>query len=150
MDMHSWRRRIIEKFPPLSDEAFEIVGPETKQYNCIAYAAGDTSKRWDHTKGHYWPERATRSDSIASLQEVSASLGFEECHDTKVEAGYRKVALYEKQGKWKHAARQTPSGRWRSKLGDWPVIEHISPESLSGETYGHPTIIMRRPVSEIA
>ena len=99
---------------------------------------------WSNHEDDYWPEYATRSADIQSLVEVFAGLGFAQCQDSSLEKGYEKVALYEKQDEWMHAALQTPNGRWRSKMGQGPVIEHLSPESLSGGMYGNPTIYMRR------
>ena len=144
MDTPRWAQLLITAFPKLSSEDFEIVELPSEQYNCIAYAAGDTSKWWDHNKNHYWPTHTTRSNSIESLKEVFVGLGFDQCHDRSAEDGYQKVALYEKQSVWKHTAIQTPSGRWRSKMGKGPVIEHRTPESLSGRMYGNVTTIMRR------
>ena len=119
-------------FPNLRSEGFTVIDPPCDLYNCIAYAANDTSRWWDHTPHRYWPSYATRSDRIESLQEVFVGLGFEECYDDKVEAGYQKIALYEDQGGWEHASVQMPNGAWRSKMGEGPVIEHRSPCSLSG------------------
>ena len=144
MDTHSCAGTVTQAFPRLLSEGFEIVGEPTDQYNCIAYAAGDTTKPWIHYTDHYWPEYASRSGNIQSLVEVFAGLGFKECDDSSVEDNYEKVALYEQQDKWEHAAIQTPNGRWRSKMGQEVVIEHRSPESLSGGMYGNPTIYMRR------
>jgi len=138
---------LAKAFPNLSEEEFQTVGEPSIQYNCIAYAAGDTSKWWDSIGRRYWPVYATRSDSIESLIEVFAGLGFQQCQDSSVEVGYEKVALYEDQGEWTHAAAQIPTGRWRSKMGEGPVIEHRSPESLSGGIYGEATVYMRRAVS---
>ena len=148
MDTSSWVKPLAEAFPRLSREDFEIVGASTTRYNCIAYAAGDANKWWDYSKRRYWPDYATRSDSIESLIEVFAGLGFQQCQDSSLESGYEKVALYEEEGVWTHAALQTPTGRWRSKMGEGPVIEHLSPESLSDGIYGNPTIYMRRSASE--
>ena len=79
----------------------------------------------------------------ASLK-YSAGLGFQQCRNSSLESGFEKVALYEEQGLWTHAALQTPTGRWRSKLGQGPLIEHLSPESLSDGIYGIPTVYMRK------
>ena len=147
MDTPRWVRLLVELFPRLSDEGFEVVDEPSDRYNCIAYAAGDTSEWWDHDEDNYWPASATRSDCIESLKEVFAVLGFEQCEDSRVEIGYQKVALYEEHGEWQHAAIQTTTGRWRSKMGKGPVMEHLSPESLSGGMYGSPTIYMRRTLS---
>ena len=149
MDTSSWTRRLAKAFPRLSGEKFEIVAQPSNRYNCIAYAAGDTNAWWSHRENRYWPDHATRSDSIESLKKVFAVLGFQQCQDSHVEDGYQKIALYEQQGLWTHAAVQTPAGRWRSKMGAGPVIEHLSPESLSGGKYGAPTVHMRRAVNEL-
>ena len=144
MASSSWADILAHVFPRLTSEGFEVVGQPSARYNCIAYAAGDVSEWWEPSVGRYWPDYATRSDRIESLIEVFAGLGFGQCQDSSLESGYEKVALYEEEGVLKHAALQTPDGRWRSKMGRGPVIEHRSPESLSGGMYGSPTIYMRR------
>ena len=85
---------------------------------------------------------------MESLKEVFAGLDYEQCDESGFEAGYEKVALYEMHGRFQHAALQTPNGRWRSKMGQGPLIEHLSPESLAGGSYGKPTVHMRRQVAE--
>ena len=148
MDTPRWAEILTRAFPNLTSEEFEIVEQASDRYNCIAYAAGDTSKWWDHNEDNYWPSSATRSERVESLREVFVGLGFEQCQDSQAEEGYQKVALYEQQDVWMHAAVQTPDGRWRSKMGQGPVIEHLNPESLSGGMYGNPTIYMRRVRNE--
>ena len=69
-----------------------------------------------------------------------------ECHDGSFDPDYRKIALYEDDGEYQHASIQMPNGAWRSKMGDGPVIEHRSPESLSGGPYGEVYCFMRRPL----
>ena len=93
------------------------------------------------------PPWATLTNRIESLKEAFTGLGYEQCHDRGATAGYQKVALYEAQGRMQHAAIQMPNGRWRSKMGRGPVIEHRNPNSLSGGRYGQATIIMRRAVA---
>ena len=44
----------------------------------------------------------------------------------------------------RHDSKQMPNGRWRSKMGKGPLIEHLTPESLSSGIYGEPAVIMRR------
>lgn len=145
MDTPRWAQELIRAFPKLSSEDFRIVEPASDRYNCIAYVAGDTTKTWWPNEIDYWPPRATRDNRVESLEEALAGLGYEQCDDSNVEAGYQKVALYGFQGRFEHAAVQMPSGRWCSKMGKGPVIEHFSPESLSGGPYGDATTFMRRP-----
>ena len=144
VDTSSWARLLIEWFPNLSSENFEFVGACTDRYNCIAYAAGDTTKWWWPNGIDYWPPWATRDNRMESLKEAFAGLGYEQCDDSNVEEGYQKVALYGFQGRFEHAAVQMSNGRWCSKMGQGPIIEHSSPESLSGGPYGDAAAYMRR------
>jgi hypothetical protein len=56
--------------------------------------------------------------------------------DPRVGTGYLKVALYESNGFYTHAARQLPDGRWTSKLGKAEDIEHDDPHAVAGGIYG--------------
>ena len=147
MDTSKWTDLLVGAFPNLADEEFEIVDQPSERYNCIAYAAADTSKWWWPDGINYWPPWATETDRIESLKEAFAGLGYEQCDQINPEASYNSIALYEAHGAMQHAAVQMPNGRWRSKVGKGPVIEHRSPESLSGGIYGNPTVFMRRDTS---
>ena len=144
MVMPRWAGLLVEAFPNLASEGFEIVEQPSERYNCIAYAADDTSKWWWPDGINYWPPWATLDDRMESLKEVFAGLGYEQCQNSDAEEGYQKVALYGFQDRFGHAALQMPDGRWRSKMGQGPVIEHRSPESLSAGMYGDSTAYMRR------
>ena len=62
----------------------------------------------------------------------------------------KRVALYEKQGRVDaRCITDSQTDCWRSKMGQGPVIEHLSPESLSGGMYGNPTIYMRRALAAL-
>ena len=140
---------IDEDLPHLAAEGYEITSDPTDEYNCIAYAAGETDRWWSHAAGddYYWPEHASRTPSIASLIEVFAGLGYEIWEGAGVEPGFRKVALYaDPQGDWTHAAVQLPSGGWSSKLGLYEDIGHRSPESLDPDFYGEVHCFMCRPL----
>lgn len=146
MDTSDWTNKIANAFPNLQNEDFKIVGPSTEDYNCIAYAAGDSNRWWWPDGINYWPDWAPLEKSIESLLEAFAGLGFERCENAETEDGYQKLALYEENGAMKHAAVLLPNGRWRSKMGQGPVIEHNSPESLANGIYGSPTVFMKRAV----
>ena len=144
MDTSRWAQLLIETFPHLSSEDFEIVDDPTGQYNCIAYAAGDTSQWWWPNGIDYWPPWVSLNNSMESLKEAFAGLGYEPCDDGNVEDGCQKVVLYGSQERFEHAAVQMPNGRWRSKMGRGPVIEHRRPDALAGEVYGKAMGFMRR------
>ena len=146
MDTPRLAQALIAAFPNLSGEDFEIVGEPSERYNCIADAAGDVGQWWWPDGVNYWPPWATPDNRMESLLEAFAGLGYEPCDDSNAEEGCQKVALYGFQGRFEHAAVQTPDGRWRSKMGPGPVIEHGSPESLAGGMYGDVHCLMRRPL----
>jgi hypothetical protein len=108
-----------------------VTSPKDASYNCIAFAAGDTSRKWDPgmlpNPGYYWPPGALLDDNddIDALKRALAQIGFKECDNGDLEPGYQKVALYAiSENDLLHAAVQEPSGAWSSKLGDSYDIRH--------------------------
>ncbi len=131
-------------FPRLKPENHRITSPAAIEYNCIAWAAGDTENWWQ--PGDFWPmELADPEYSIDALEAAFKALGFEPCDDALPEPGFEKVALYGHNSLYPHAARQLPGGRWTSKLGKAEDIEHDTPDVVAGGLYGEVVAIMRRP-----
>ena len=135
---------IDNQYPRLAKEGYTITSEPDDEYNCIAYAAGDRTTWWSHENGYHWPN-ASRTPDISSLVEVFEGLGFEQCINASYEHGFDKVALYQKNGEWKHASVQMEDGAWSSKLGPDEDIRHETSESISGDSYGVIHCIMRRP-----
>jgi hypothetical protein len=75
------------------------------------------------------------------------SLGFEPCSTGELEAGFEKVAIYAREGKPTHAARQIADGRWTSKLGKEVDITHTL-VGIEGPAYGQVVAYLRRPLGE--
>lgn len=134
----SW---IDEQFPAATGRHRETSAADVA-YNCIAFAAGTTDQWWSHAAGYRWP--TTRSPSAGSLVAVFNTLGYQRCDGAVVEAGYERVVLYARDGRWTHASRQLPTGKWASKLGGEEDVEHDTPECLCGDLYGDVLCIMRR------
>ena len=135
---------IQKKFPHIRQGGYRITSPASTEYNCIAWATGDTTRWWSTSPGgYYWPN-PFGNETMRSLIELFTEMGYEVCTDTQLEDGFEKVALYEKRGKWSHAARQLSSGWWTSKLGVEEDIEHITPQDLVGNLYGEIHCIMKR------
>jgi hypothetical protein len=87
-----------------------------------------------------------RAETLAAFREAFVSLGYVECRGDDLETGFEKIALFAKyQGIPLHAARQLPSGRWTSKLGEAEDIDHAL-RDLEGEVYGSVVLIMKRPL----
>lgn len=134
-------------FPMLQSSAYELTSPATIEYNCIAWAAGDTEKWWwpDTFGQYFWPPGILREESVGAFVEAFESLGYNICMDDNYETGYEKIAIYAKpDGRPTHAARQIDSEKWTSKIGRSEDIEH-GIDSLSGAIYGEPIVYMKRP-----
>jgi len=139
-----------EAFPDLAGGSYRITSPPSKDYNCIAWAAGGTEDWWwpvpPHVKEVYWPADIPRLETLAAFSQAFAALGYIECAADNLESGFEKIALFaNEQGLPLHAARQLPSGRWSSKLGEREDIEH-GLRDLEGTTYGSVLLIMKRPL----
>jgi hypothetical protein len=137
------------EFPNLHEADHEITSPATEEYNCIAWAAGDTESWWwpDEMETAYWPSAAPRQVTRLAFVLAYGTLGYVPCNDGTLEEGFEKTVLYEDvDGQPTHAARQLPDGRWASKLGPHEDIEHRAPECLEGPCYGKVVQYLKRPI----
>lgn len=135
-------------FPNLVSSSYEISSPATRQYNCVAWAAGYDDVPWDHSLRPYtyWPRRVARDGSVDSLIAAFATLRYATCTDGSLEEGFEKIAIYGlANNDWTHAARQLENGRWTSKLGAREDISHDSPHDLVCADYGNVVCFLKRP-----
>lgn len=134
-------------FPNLRDNGYSITSLAAIEYNCIAWAAGDTEAWWwpDPLNLGYWPSGIPREETIESFIKLYRTLGYAVCKNVGYEDGFEKIAIYvDSNGKPTHIARQLRSGHWTSKLGQLEDIEHTTLESLGGSQYGTVAVIMKR------
>jgi hypothetical protein len=137
-------------FSKLQTSPYRITSPRTRDYNCIAWAAGDTRYWWwpdadPDNDAIFWPAAVAREETVAAFQAAFATLGYQPCPSDSLEPGFEKVALFVgADGLPSHAARQLPDGRWTSKLGRLEDIEHTL-QDLSGDAYGTVAVVLRRP-----
>src|ERR1051325_6806511 len=100
------KRRLPQKLPKASEKHFPnltdyvVASPKDAAYNCVAFAAGDTARKWDSgmlpQPGYYWPPGVLANDTgdVESLKRAFAQLGYEPCDSGDLEPGFDKVALY--------------------------------------------------------
>lgn len=135
---------LTSRFPKLDARTHRITSGVDPGYNCVAWAAGDSTRWWDDPSRGYWPDDVEHDSSIEAYVELFRSLGFEPSGDSKPEPEFEKIALYAKNGEFTHVARQLESGNWTSKLGMLEDIEHNDLESLASDLYGRPLVFLRR------
>lgn len=134
---------ILGFFPNLRSTGHRITSNGTDTYNCLAWAAGETHRRWEPNRPHHWP--ATRGHEIEYFVEAYQSLGYVECENGDLEHGFEKIAIYGQYGLGTHAARQLGNGRWTSKLGNLWDIEHPTLDGVENAGYGKCEKFMKRP-----
>lgn len=138
--------RLCAIFHQLEPAAYRWTSLDTIQYNCLAWAACDSSKRWDRPPDYYWPSGIALDWTIENVVAVLATVGFKPCESLGREWLYEKVAIYSdpSTGEATHFARQRVNGWWTSKLGDLEDIEHRDLSQLEGSAYGYATHAVKR------
>jgi hypothetical protein len=105
-------------FPGLRTKPFRVTSPADRKYNCIAWAANDTSDWWwpeRNAPDVVWPDSAPREVSLSAFTDAFLAIGYIVGGDDSLEPGFEKVALFaDAAGMPSHAARQLPSGAWTS------------------------------------
>lgn len=134
-------------FPNLVLDGYRTTSPATKKYNCIAWAADFADDWWwpDAEGRHFWPVGVPRVETIEAFVAAFAHIEYSICSSHQLEDGYEKIAIYCRDGRPQHAAKQLSSDLWTSKLGKYVDIEHTL-RGLEGSLYGMATIFMRRPL----
>lgn len=147
------RKKVIDSFPKLiGDKDFKIVKAPSPDYNCFSWAANHDNVFWQPLpidKRHLvsfdgvsydWPFGAAADCKLSTMISIFSALGYMECVDGSLEAGFRKIAFYGTEDEVTHAARQLISGKdrgkWTSKLGTWFEIQHGDATTIEGNDYG--------------
>jgi hypothetical protein len=128
--------------PRLNRDTFVEKSDPTGEYNCFAFAVGDTSQPWcPSNDDSYWPPEAEGVPQEDTTEAFIAAYHTKEyfvCDTDALEMGFDKIALYVDTATEKptHAAHQLPNGKWESKLGGGIDIQHDSLDELTGQLYG--------------
>jgi hypothetical protein len=150
-ELQESKATLEDSFPNLDEHNFEVTSDFSENYNCIAWAANDTTRWWwpVNSSDAYWPEGVLFSVTKESFIAAFQKLGYEVCEDREFESGFEKVALYFNENEQPtHMARQLSSGVWTSKLGEaWDIMHHTL-EGLEGSVYGHAALFLRRQMQQ--
>lgn len=152
---HILRPHLETNFPRLATARWSAKSPYDDSYQCIAWAAGDVSRKWwpvDNPPICFWPDGIPFDDRVECFVQAFKTLGYVPCEDDSFEPGYQKVAIYATDTMIvRHMARQHFLGRgWLSKLGNLEDIFHKDLASLEGDPsptayeYGRVVQILKR------
>src|ERR1700719_1949278 len=109
-------------FPGLTTVRWIPKSPFDDTYQCIAWAAGDTSRKWwpiNIPPLCYWPANVPFDETVSGFIQAFETLGYRATQNRAFEFGHQKVAIYANAvGVVTHMARQHFFGRgWLSKPG---------------------------------
>lgn len=130
-------RDSFRSFPYLG-KRYEVLGPATRRYNCIAWSLHITD-RW------VWP-----GDRVSDFDRLNGRYGYRRLDklDYVRRPFIDRIVLYghRTQGRIQatHQARQLADSSWSSKLGGLPLIRHLKPEDVDGNVYGIPVAVYTR------
>lgn len=133
--------------PGLVDAECAKTSDATRRYNCIAHAAGESSRWWWHTGRPlaYWPRGVPEEGTLAAYEAAFATRGYRVCASGSLESGVEKIAIFVDASQAPtHAARQLPDGIWTSKFGSLEDMSHVLKQA-EGTLYGTIARFMSRP-----
>ncbi|HLK63307.1 MAG TPA: hypothetical protein VKU19_07700 [Bryobacteraceae bacterium] len=136
---------IERDFPALGQGDYQINSAQDFNYNCLAFALGDSSQWWEPPRGFggYWPDGFSQDLSITTVISILGLHGFKfELPSSQVPVG-EAIAIYAIGDEWTHFAKFS-NGQWASKLGDGHDIVHHALDSLEGSLYGKVVKILTR------
>src|SRR5713226_420960 len=76
------RAKIEQDYPNLSKSKWKPKSPRTKDYQCIAWAACDTARRWwpiGTPPITYWPPTVPAEETVECFIQAFATLGYLPC-----------------------------------------------------------------------
>lgn len=154
---------LLGAFPNLRNAKWRIRSPFNDSYQCIAWAACRTDRKWwpVYHSEFYWPPSLPRitpppfpelwATPVDYLVQGFETLGYKGTTSPDFELGYQKVAVYANETGATHMARQHFLGRgWLSKLGEMEDIVHAKLSDIEGDTgamsgqYGLVTQVLKR------
>ena len=144
--IEDWTRWVRRNFPNLRQGEFQLTSRESDEYNCIAWAARDTTRWWWPSIDAYWPAAVPQAETLENFIAAFRTLGYRPCEfNEALEPEFEKVAIYiGDNGRPTHMARQLESGKWTSKLGEGCDIEHDYLRGVEGVAYGRAVQILKR------
>lgn len=134
-----------KSFPKNLGDEYEVLAPETRDYNCIAHTLGKDKKWVD-------PETGPAKNPLTEMDKKYATQGYKRSSsmDFSYTSSKKKVVVYaikNPDGSIKnvtHGAIQDKHGTWESKLGGGPLIRHKTPNALNGPVYGEPVAVYEK------
>ena len=75
-------KHLEEIFPNLAAAGYSPKSEQSAVYNCIAYAAGDETRKWAGYRelDYHWPDGAKEGASLDALISAFVALGYAVCN----------------------------------------------------------------------
>ena len=132
-------------FPALAGKDYDL-SDEDFNYNCLAYALGDSSQWWEPPRGpgQYWPDGFPPDVTVKTVEDIIRLHGFtielEDSENPDTDA----IAIFAIGAEWTHFAKFS-DGAWKSKLGTGHDVSGVSLKDLMIPDYGKVVKVLSRP-----
>jgi hypothetical protein len=134
----------LVQFPNSFIEPLTITSPETPQYNCVAWALGDTEHWWEADEDYLWLDTSEFDNSLSTMQSFFHYFGFKPIDKPNFKNKIEKIALFSDDGIYcTHVAKQLSTKIWTSKLGVSHDVTHTL-AALEEGIYGNVVMILQK------
>jgi hypothetical protein len=134
-------------FPLLTPENHRRTSDADFNYNCLAFALGDSKNWWDPPAqfGYYWPPGFSPDHKVDTVVKIITLHGYIidlAKHEVPTSEA---IAIYADGENWTHFSKYR-DGQWFSKIGEDHDISHSSLDILEGNFFGEVVRILSRPI----
>lgn len=144
IDVEIWHPKLIGK-------DYKIIpipkNTEIDDFNCHAYVV-DIYNDWCGASEKSWPYlKISRYPTLENYIKYFGMFGYNMCETDEYEENFNKIAIFINKKYVTHSAKQF-GNKWRSKLGEYYIIEHEL-EWLTGydaKNYGEIGAILKRKI----
>jgi hypothetical protein len=142
---------LYDRLPRLRDSPHRVTSSPDEEYNCVAWVRREL-KRY-YAPGLFWPhdivpEPKANEDDLDAFVTIFETWGYGLCDSSEYEPGFLKIAIYAKERKFHHVAKQLRTGAWSSKIGEAHDVRHEQLDALEDAPVffdrASATVFMRR------
>lgn len=142
-----YQRQLIKQTLPdlVEGVSFTFASPVDLNYNCLAWALSYDNRYLDKGNGCYWPWDDCSAETAEGWACVCKHHNFTVVADGDISfvPGVEKIAILRNDDGDLHAARQDSNGKWKSKVGFGPDIDHADLKGIE-RAYGKVVIVLQK------
>ena len=142
---------LYDRLPRLREAPHRITSEPDDEYNCVGWVQRELDRYY--APGLFWPreivpEPEAGDEDLDAFVAIFESWGYERCGSSDYEPGFLKIAIYARDGKFHHVAKQLRTNAWSSKVGEAHDLRHETLDALEDAPVffdrAYATVFMRK------